>query len=177
MATRRRKFINRWLTWICLGIFLAAFWILFGQPDAPEADPDFYGDSPVEEVSLGVLGFTADGVEEAEATEISDRLRLYLQRTRRMHVLMKNEVEAAVRMGGSAANDLEVGRMMMADLLITGTLSGSGRRYQLNVQIHDVWEGMVIGSCYVETSGLENLLNLAAERVAETLANSLNSGS
>jgi len=44
MVTRRKRFINRWLTWISLGIFGAAFWILFGQPKAPQGDPDFYGD-------------------------------------------------------------------------------------------------------------------------------------
>ena len=74
MATRRKRFINRWLTWICFGIFGAAFWILFGQPEAPDADPDFYGDLVIEEVSLGVLDFTADGAEASEAIEVSDRL-------------------------------------------------------------------------------------------------------
>ena len=146
MATRRRRFINRWLTWICLGIFLAAFWILFGEPEQPTADPDYYGDRPVEEVCLGVLYFEADGVEESEAVEVSDRLRGYLRRTRRVHVPMKNEVDYAIREAGESADTRDIARILQADVLLTGTLSRSGRRYQLDARFTDSWSGRALGT-------------------------------
>ncbi len=176
MVTRRRSFINRWLTWITLGIFLAAFWILFGKPKSPEADPDFYGDQHIEEVSLGVLDFIADGAETAEAEEISDRLRLYLRRTRRMHVFMKNEVDYAVQMAGQVS-DIELGKVLRADLIITGTVSRDGRRYKLDAKITNVYSGLLLGQCYAEASGLENFLSQVTETMAETLASALQGGS
>jgi TolB-like protein len=173
MITRRKRFINRWLTWICLGIFLAAFWILFGEPESPTADPDYYGDRPVEEVCLGVLYFEADGVEESEAVEVSDRLRGYLRRTRRVHVPMKNEVDFAIREAGESADTRDIARILLADVLLTGTLSRSGRRYQLDARFIDSWNGQTLGQCEVEGSRLESLLNQAVEVVAETLAAAL----
>jgi len=173
MVTRRKRFINRWLTWICLGIFGAAFWILFGQPKAPEADPDYYGELAIEEFSLGVLDFTADGVEATEAIEISNRLRSYLRRTRRMHVSMKNEVDYAVDMVGDAATDIEIGKVLNADLIITGSVSKSGGRYRLDAKITDVHSGHVTGQSNIEASGFENFFNQVTETIATTLANSL----
>lgn len=175
MVTRRKRFINRWLTWISLGIFLSAFWILFGEPKAPAADPDYYGDQPVEEVSLGVLDFTADGTDAAEAEEVSDRLRLYLQRTRRMYVFRKNEVDHAVNMGGSVSSR-ETGQILRADLIITGTVSRDGRRYRMEAQVIDVDGGGTLGECSAEASGLENLLSRSTDPVAEMLAAALQRG-
>ena len=176
MVTRRKRFINRWLTWISLGIFLSAFWILFGEPKAPAADPDYYGDQTVEEVSLGVLDFTADGVETFEAIELSDRLRSYLRRTRRMHVSMKNEVDYAVDMGGDSATDIEIGNYLRADLIITGTVSRDGRRYRMEAQVIDVDDGGILGECSAEASGLDNLLSRSTDPVAEMLAAALQRG-
>ncbi len=175
MAMRRRKFINRWLTWITFGICAAAFWILFGEPKSPEADPDFYGDQYVEDISLGVLDFTANGVEASEATEISDRLRSYLKRTRRMHVYMKNEVDYAVQMAGEVS-DIELGKVLRADLIITGTVSRDGRRYQLEAKIIDASNGLTLGQCHAEASGFENFLTQVTETVAGTLATALQGG-
>ncbi|MFC1500819.1 hypothetical protein ACFL6T_07385 [Candidatus Zixiibacteriota bacterium] len=176
MPTRRKKFINRWLTWITLGISLSAFWILFGEPKSPAADPDFYGDQYVEDLSLGVLDFTADGVEVSEATEITDRLRSYLRRTRRMYVPMKNEVDYAIDMGGESAADIEIGKHLRADLIITGTVSQEGRRYQLDAKITDVSSGLPLGQCHTEASGFENFLKQVTETMAETLASALQGG-
>ncbi|MFC1529933.1 hypothetical protein ACFL6R_04355 [Gemmatimonadota bacterium] len=176
MVTRRKRFISRWLTWICLGIFGAAFWILFGEPKAPETDPDFYGDYAIEEVCLGVLDFVADGVESSEALEISDRLRSYLRRTRRMYVPMKNEVDYAIDMGGEGATDIEIGKHLNADLIITGTVSKTGSRFQLEATITDVSTGQPLGQSHVEAAGFENFFSKVTESMAETLATSLRGG-
>ena len=173
MVTRRKSFINRWLTWICLGIFGAAFWILFGQPEAPEADPDYYGDLAIEEVCLGVLDFTAEGVETSEAVETSNRLRSYLMRTRRLHVPMKNQVDYAVDMGGDSATDIEIGKHLNADLIITGTVSKTGSRFQLEATITDVSTGQPLGQSHVEAAGFENFFNKVTETMAGTLATAL----
>jgi len=93
-----------------------------------------------------------------------------------MHVSMKNEVDYAVDMAGETATDIELGKILNSDLIITGTVSKTGSRYRLEAKITDVYAGMVTGQSYVEASGFENFFNQVTETVATTLATATGGG-
>lgn len=170
MPKVRRRFINRWLTWIVMGIVLSAFWILFMQPRGTvftSYDPD--SGTGTEQVVVGVLDFEAQNVDVTNAEAISDRLHIYMARTEGIEVISKHQIDVLVDEGGPLS-PTEIGDMLGADLMVTGTISHVGSLYSLKAAVIRVSDGKVVGQAFQDVTSLERLLTDATQQIANSLA-------
>jgi hypothetical protein len=116
-----------------------------------------------------MLDFEAQNVDEANAEAISDRLYLYMGRTRGIEVVSKHQIDVLVNEGGPLS-PTEIGDMVGADLMVTGSISHVGEMYSLKATVIRVSDGMVVGQSFQDVSSLERLLTNATRDMAEALA-------
>jgi hypothetical protein len=152
----RRRFINRWVTWIAFGIFFAAFAILFVKPDNPGREPGPYDPETGELAYVGIMGFEISDVDAEDAESVMERLRYRLRMTNRMELISQRQMDRAAADG--PANPVELGLMVGADLLISGSLAYDGRRYTLKASVIDIPDGDVLGESTKSARDVDGLL-------------------
>jgi hypothetical protein len=110
---------------------------------------------------VGVLDLEANGVSASEARSITDRLRIYLNRSQVFDVLERRQMEGILReqgfqLSGACDNDqcvIDVGKILGARKMIAGSVSKVGDVYSLQVRIVDVTTGRIEQTAFADTRG------------------------
>lgn len=136
------------------------------QPQAPAAA------SPGSEVDrstlpiLTVFDFAVQGMSEQESMFIVDILSSALFDTRQYRILdrnQRNKILEEVEFSLSGCTDeecqLEVGQMLAADKIVTGSLGTIGNRYAINIKLIDVASGETISTAYSIYENLDALVD------------------
>jgi len=122
-------------------------------------------------ITLAVLPFSSAGVKEYEAISLSNRLHSELVKTKRFQVVEIEKVEAllkeiAFHQSGIFREEYvaQVGQMLGAQLMITGSVGKVGTTYTVDVRIINVRNRQVIYAKTENSKGkIDELLQLMNE--------------
>jgi len=126
--------------------------------------------------SLGVLPFRHAGVEEYEAISLSNRLHSELVKTKKFRVVEIERIkdvldEMGFQMTGTCNDEecvIQVGNMLGAKFMVTGSIGKVGRTYTVDVRIIKVENRRVIYARTGNTKGrIDELLELMREIALE----------
>ncbi|MBN2051100.1 MAG: hypothetical protein JW760_11680 [Spirochaetales bacterium] len=136
------------------------------QPQAPTASS---AGSAIDRSSLPILtifDFAVQGLSEQESMFIVDILSSALFDTRQYRILdrnQRNKILEEVEFSLSGCTDeecqLEVGQMLAADKIVTGSLGTIGNRYAINIKLIDVASGETISTAYSIYEDLDALVD------------------
>ena len=130
-------------------------------------------------LTLAVLPFSNAGVREYEAISLSNRLHSELIKTRRFRVVENEKVNDILKeMGfqqiGACTSEecvVQVGNMLGARLMVTGSVGKVGRTYTVDVRIIDVQTRGVLMAKTGNTRGKIDELLVLMSQIARIFAN------
>lgn len=131
-----------------------------------------------EQLTIGVIDLDANGVADAEASAISERLRIWLGRTGVFEVIERNQMESIMtEMGfqesGACNTDecvVQVGQVLGASKMVAGSVSKVGNLYSLQIRMVDITTSRVENPLFVDVTGIEEVLLTATQDIADDLA-------
>ncbi|MCR4438811.1 MAG: CsgG/HfaB family protein [bacterium] len=120
---------------------------------------------------------TRMAVSRAEAGTLTDRLRSMLVRTRRLSVVERGKMEDLLREAGFQQTGctttecaVQVGRILNAEFMISGSVGRIGRVYTIDINVIDVESASIVNSISEDYRGeIEGLLDLMRP-IADQLA-------
>jgi TolB-like protein len=134
---------------------------------------------PQEGLTIGLIDLEANGVEEGEARAISERLRTWLGREDVFQVIERNQMESIMTEMGFQASGacqdnecvVQVGQVLGASKMVAGSVSKVGNLYSLQIRMIDIATSRIENPLFEDVNGIEEVLQVAAPRIAEDLAN------
>jgi TolB-like protein len=128
---------------------------------------------------VAVVPLKGQGVSDADALTLTDRLRIELFKTGMFSILERDEMERILKEQGfqqTGCTDqscaVEMGRLLNAKQIVTGSIGKMGNRlYQITVRRVDVQSAAIVSEVYVEEKGaITDLLGQPTTNVARQLA-------
>jgi len=128
--------------------------------------------------SAALVDFRGLAITQAEATILSDRLRVELARTGRFEMIERERMtellaEQGFQQSGLCDTErcyLEVGRLVGAEVIVAGTVGKLGRTYSVNARMIEVETGRIAAQasydCPCEIDQLLGAMAIIAERLA-----------
>lgn len=136
---------------LSLLFFIALPVILFAQNDKPV---------------ITILDFNTTGISQQEASLIVDFMSSYIVETRRYIVIDRMQRESILREIEWSVSDctdedcqLEVGKMLAANLIVVGSLGRVGDRYILNLKLIDVETGATLNTASNRFDDINSLID------------------
>ncbi len=148
-------------------------------PEPPGAEAFFFQGGDQEPLTIGVLDLDANGVEDAEARAISERLRIWLGRTGIFEVIERNQMESIMneigfQVSGACDTDecvVQIGQVLGASKMVAGSVSKVGNLYTLQVRLIDIASSRIDHQEFKDVpGGIEEVLTTASQEVANALA-------
>jgi TolB-like protein len=110
---------------------------------------------------VGVLDFEANDVRSSEVVSITDRLRIYLNRSQVFNVLERRQMEGILReqgfqLSGACDTDecvVQAGKILGARKMVAGSVSKVGNVYSIQVRIVDVTTGRIEQTAFADSRG------------------------
>lgn len=126
---------------------------------------------------IAVLELQGQGVSEAEAQTLTDRLRSRLVNTNVFQVLEREQMdeilnEQGFQQGGCVSDEclVEIGRLVGVEQMVGGSIGKIGQTYTLDLRIIDVTSGRIIKTVSEDyrgdADGLLGVLEGAAQKIA-----------
>jgi hypothetical protein len=133
---------------------------------------------------VAVHNLQAQGIEEASAVLISDRLRSELFATGAFTVLERGQMEEILKEQGfqqagclSDACVVEVGQLLGVGQMITGSIGKVGKTYTLNARVIDVKTGQITNSVNTDCKcPIDDVLSKSTKELAGMLAAPIEQG-
>jgi TolB-like protein len=130
------------------------------------------------QVKIAVLEFTGKNVSEADASALTDRLRLELFRTKKFNVIEREIVDEILKEQGFQLDDLssdqsiiEIGRILGVEQMVAGSVSRVGNVYSIAARIISVQTAEIIQIATLDHEGaIGTLLKSGMKMVADELA-------
>ncbi len=118
---------------------------------------------------VGVLDLEANDVSATEARSITDRLRIYLNRSQVFEVLERSQMEGILKeqgfqLSGACDTDecvVQVGRILGARKMVAGSVAKVGNVYSIMVRIVDIQTSRIEQTAFADTRG--NIGNVLQE--------------
>ena len=148
-------------------------------PEPPGAEAFFFQGGDQEPLTIGVLDLDANGVSDAEARAISERLRIWLGRTGVFEVIERNQMESIMneigfQVSGACDTDecvVQIGQVLGASKMVAGSVSKVGNLYTLQVRLIDIASSRIDHQEFKDVpGGIEEVLTTASQEVANALA-------
>ena len=122
-------------------------------------------------LTLGVIPFKAEGIQEHNARILSTRLHSELIKTNRFHVVETERIEEILNELGFQQSGLcsktecivQVGNLSGARLMVTGTVGKMGKFFTLDVRIIDVKNRQGIWAKTAKSEKIDDLLGLMSD--------------
>jgi len=126
---------------------------------------------------IAVLELQGQGVSEAEARTLTDRLRSRLVNTNAFHVLEREQMdevlnEQGFQQSGCVSDEclVEIGRLVGVEQMVGGSIGKIGQTYTLDLRIIDVTSGRIVKTVSDDyrgdADGLLGVLEEAAQQIA-----------
>ena len=126
---------------------------------------------------IAVLELQGQGVTEAEARTLTDRLRSRLVNTNAFYVLEREQMdevlnEQGFQQSGCVSDEclVEIGRLVGVEQMVGGSIGKIGQTYTLDLRIIDVTSGRIIKTVSDDyrgdADGLLGILQEAAQKIA-----------
>ena len=127
---------------------------------------------------VAVLDFEANGVTEAEAKTLTDKLRGELLKTGKFKVIERTQMEQVLKEQGfqqtgctSADCAVEMGQLLGVKNIITGSIGKVGQTFLISARIIDVGTGEIVKIVDEDMQGkIDGLLTKGMKQVAQKLA-------
>jgi TolB-like protein len=137
---------------------------------------------------IAVLELQGQGVSEAEAKTLTDRLRSRLVNTNAFHVLEREQMdevlqEQGFQQSGCVSDEclVEIGRLVGVEQMVGGSIGKIGQTYTLDLRIIDVTSGRIVKTVSDDyrgdADGLLEVLESAAQQIAGEKVKPKSSGS
>jgi len=137
---------------------------------------------------IAVLELQGQGVSDAEARTLTERLRSRLVNTKVFHVLEREQMddvlqEQGFQQSGCVSDEclVEIGRLVGVEQMVGGSIGKIGQTYTLDLRIIDVTSGRIIKTVSHDyrgdADGLLEVLETAAQEIAGEKIKPKSSGS
>ena len=160
--------MKRFFVKLTLIVFCVQLFVPFALSSVMAQNPD---------KRIAVLDLSGQGISQAEAKTLTDRLRSHLVRTGVFTVLERDQMdeilqEQGFQQSGCVSDEclVEIGLLIGVQRMVGGSIGKIGQTYTLDLRIIDVSTGRIektVSEDYRgERDGLLDVLRVAAERIA-----------
>lgn len=132
----------------------------------------------IPKINIALLKFEGRGIDNTEASIISDRLRVELRQTNKFNMIEREMMakileEQSFQLGGCTESEcmVEVGQLLSVEKMVGGSISKIGNLYVIEARIIDVESGKIDENVAEDFAGpIELLLMNTTKKIARRLA-------